>query len=189
MLSRSLLGWTCGFYDFDLDGDEDLFVVNGHVYPEATMETMDSPRNQPVLMLERTGNRFTQVKMPGEYLDRSAVFGDLDNDGDTDAIVAQRSGDVRVLQNDSVHGKPRIVQLIGNNKNPRGLGAKIIVTHEDGRTTTRWNTDGFGFQSSFAVPKHFFIKPIKTIEVIWSNGKKQTISNVPTDDLIVIKQN
>jgi hypothetical protein len=41
-ISRPYLGWSCGFFDFDHDGDEDLFMVNGHVYPNATVESMDS---------------------------------------------------------------------------------------------------------------------------------------------------
>jgi len=188
LLSRSLLGWTCGFHDFDLDGDEDLFIVNGHVYPEATMNTMDSPRNQPALLLKRNSDRFERVALQGEFRDRAAVFGDLDNDGDIDVIVAQRSGDVRVLRNDSQHEQPWIIQLQGDEKNPRGLGAKLLVTFVDGTTTTRWNTDGFGFQSSSATPKHLFNKPIKIIEVVWPNGDKQTVTKIPSNGVCIILQ-
>ena len=31
---RPLLGWSTGLADFDLDGWLDLFVVNGHLYPQ-----------------------------------------------------------------------------------------------------------------------------------------------------------
>jgi hypothetical protein len=188
LLSRPLLGWTCGFHDFDLDGDEDLFVVNGHVYPEATNETMDSARKQPVLLLERTEDRFTQVKQVGEYRDRAAVFGDLDNDGDTDVIIAQRSGDVRVLRNDSKHRQPWIVQLKGEGKNSKGLGAKIMVTFKDGTTATRWNMDGFGFQSSSAPQKHLFAKPITSVEVTWVGGETQLVTNIPPNVPILISK-
>ncbi len=171
LLSRSLLGWTCGFHDFDLDGDKDLFVVNGHVYPNATMGTMDSPRNQPILLLERIGNRFERVKLPGEYSDRAAVFGDLDSDGDTDVIIAERCGDVRILRNDTQHEKPLTIKL------PRQyLGTKINVTFEDGTTATSWNTDGFGFQSSSVSDKYYFHKPIDSVQVTWPNGEKEFVA-------------
>jgi hypothetical protein len=188
LLSRPLLGWTCGFHDFNLDGDEDLFVVNGHVYPEATVESMDSAREQPVLLLERTGARFTQVKQEGLFRDRSAVFGDLDNDGDTDVVVAQRNGEVRVLRNDSPHEQPWIIQLQGAGKNPRGLGAKLLVTFEDGTSATRWNTDGFGFQSSSSTPLHLFANPsaIRQIEVIWPNSNSQVLTAFTADDAVLI---
>jgi hypothetical protein len=188
LLSRSLLGWSCGFHDFDLDGDEDLFVVNGHVYPNATMETMDSTRNQPILLLQRDGTRFFQVEQEGRYRDRAAVFGDLDNDGDTDVIVAQRSGKVRVLRNDSARSEPYIVQLKDNRKNPKGLGAKLVSTFKDGTTATRWNTDGFGFQSSSSVQKHFFPKPVSKVEIIWSDGTKQIVGDIAKQELVVISR-
>jgi hypothetical protein len=186
--SRSLLGWTCGFHDFDLDGDEDLFVVNGHVYPEATTETMDSARNQPVLLLERAGNRFTQVKQEGEFRDRAAVFGDVDNDGDTDVIVAQRSGAVRVLRNDSMHQQSVAIQLQGDSKNPRALGAKIKVTFADGSSAIRWNMDGSGFQSSCAPQKHLFVKPITSVEVTWVGGVKQLVTEIPPNGPVLISK-
>ncbi|MDP7005541.1 MAG: CRTAC1 family protein, partial [Phycisphaerales bacterium] len=186
--SRSLLGWTCGFHDFDLDGDEDLFIVNGHVYPNATRETMDSSRNQPVLVLQRESDRFTDVKQEGEYRDRAAVFGDLDNDGDTDVIIAQRCGDVRVLRNDSTHTEPYIVQLKGNRKNPKGLGAKLVITFKDGTTVTRWNTGGFGFQSSTSIQKHLFPKPISEVRVTWADGTEQTVGDVTKEGVVVISK-
>ncbi len=183
LVSRTLLGWTCGFHDFDLDGDEDLFVVNGHVYPEATMETMDSSRNQPVLLLERMGSRFERLKLPGEYRDRAAVFGDLDNDGDTDVVVAQRNGEIRMLRNDSLHDQPFTIELHG-----QCLGAKLEILYRDGSKSTRWITDGFGFQSSSSTQKQLFAKPISSIEVTWPDGIKQAVQKVPANGLITIKQ-
>ncbi|MDG1136808.1 MAG: CRTAC1 family protein [Phycisphaerales bacterium] len=174
LLSRTQLGWTCGFHDFDLDGDEDLFIVNGHVYPNASMETMDSAREQPVLLLERKGERFERVDLPGKYRDRAAVFGDLDNDGDTDVIVAQRGGDVRVLRNDARLEQPFIVEFKG-----ACLGAKIHVSFMDGSNTTSWITDGFGFQSSSKNARKVFTKPISSVEITWPSGNQETIVDVP----------
>lgn len=181
LLSRSLLGWTSGFHDFDLDGDEDLFVVNGHVYPNATMETMDSTRRQPVLLLERRGSRFERISLPGEYLDRTAVFGDLENDGDTDVIVAQRSGDIRVLRNDVQHEPPLLLELQG-----ACLGAKITVKFRDETTTTRWNTDGFGFQSSSVSNRVVLVKPVESIEITWATGMKSVVVDVPESGVITL---
>jgi len=181
LLSRSLLGWTCAFHDFDLDGDEDLFILNGHVYPNATMETMDSARSQPVLLLERKGERFERVAIPGEHRDRTAVFGDLDNDGDTDVIVAQRSGDIRVLRNDAQHEQPLTIEFDG-----AIFGAKITVTFMDGSNTTTWITDGFGFQSSSNEARKIFIQPIESLEITWASGKRDIIVNVPKSGVFTI---
>jgi hypothetical protein len=190
--SRTLLGWSCGFHDFDLDGDEDLFIVNGHVYPEATKETMDSQREQPVLLYERVGDRFVQRHLEstsGEHRDRSAVFGDLDTDGDIDIIVAERNGAIRVLQNDANIQVPLFVKLRGNKGNPNALGATVRYTFDDGTTSVRWLTDGSGFQSS-SVPQHFVVpkgKVITEIEVTWPNGEKQIVTEILEDSVIIQK--
>lgn len=112
MVSRTLLGWSAGFFDFDLDGEEDLFFVNGHVYPQATMQTMDSEYLQPPMLFERTGPRFTRAKpqTAGDWLqtprrDRNAVFADFDHDGDIDIIIGELNGPIRALRNDALAAK------------------------------------------------------------------------------------
>lgn len=188
--SRTLLGWTCGFHDFDLDGDEDLLIVNGHVYPEATKETIDSSREQPMLLLERVGNRFVQQKQENTYRDRAAVFGDLDSDGDIDVIVAERHGAIRVLQNNVNVADPFFVKLQGKSGNPKALGTSIGITFDDGTTTARWLTDGSGFQSS-SPPLQFVVptgRTIATIEIVWPNGTTQTVTEIPKAGLLTISQ-
>jgi len=200
LMSRSLLGWTCGFHDFDLDGDEDLFIVNGHVYPEATVETIDSSRSQPVVLLERQGAVFNehsqhplcvlQVSMRA----RTAVFGDLDRDGDTDVIIAQRSGTVRVLENktcDQQALKPLVIILEGTDQNPHGLGAAIHLTLDDDTVLSRWNHDGSGFQSSMSVPVVIAFpkgRTPKKLEVIWADGSRQLIDQVPLTGEFIVRQ-
>jgi hypothetical protein len=190
LASRTLLGWTCGFHDFDLDGDEDLFIVNGHVYPEATMATIDSPRKQPVLLYERVGDRFVQRLQENTYRDRAAVFGDLDTDGDIDVIVAERHGAVRVLQNNANITDPFYVKLQGTTGNPKAIGATMRITFQDGSVVTRWLTDGSGFQSS-STPLQYVLPKGKTIikiDIVWPNGEKQVVTEIPNEGLLTIGQ-
>lgn len=126
------------------------------------------------------------VEQEGAYQDRAAVFGDVDNDGDIDAIVSQRSGDIRLLRNDLEHGLPQCLKVQGNGGNPKGLGAKLNITFEDGSTSTRWNTDGFGFQSSTSVQKHLLTKPIYEVKVTWPDGTTQTEVNVTKEGVVDI---
>ena len=145
------LAWGCGFYDFDLDGDLDLFVANGHVYKE-------------IDLFERTGTSYEQYPAVFECLDpaklkyrevgpkpfkgpnasppdwlkyedvfagkgletrrccRAACFNDFDNDGDVDVLVGTMNDPMIDLRNDLAHGpKNRWLKLM-----PRMPGTKNL---------------------------------------------------------------
>ncbi len=196
MISRPFLGWSCGFADFDHDGDEDLLVVNGHVYPEATFETMDSDYRQPPLLFERAGSRFARVTAgAGAFLSeprrgRAAVMGDLDGDGDLDVVTGDLNGPIRVLRNDGAGGTWLIVQLRDSSGgNPGGIGARIEVITPAARQR-RWLIGG-GFQSSTAPYGHFGLPPgteTVSVEVSWPDGQVQRLDNVAAGRLLTVRR-
>ncbi len=200
-VSRPFLGWATGFFDFDHDGDEDLVVFNGHVYPAATVETMDSTYRQTPLLFERAGPRFERVLpdragpwLAEAHVDRSAAFGDLDGDGDVDMVVGERGGPVRVLENDGARGHWVAVALSDRRAgNRHGLGAKVVL--RQGTTTrttqTRWVFGGGSFQSASAPVAHFGLgaasQPV-TLEVTWSDGTVQRIDKVLVDRVNAVER-
>ncbi len=199
LVSRPFLGWSCGFYDLDHDGDEDLLVVNGHVYPEATMERMNSWYEQVPLLFARRGTRFERVLAAeaGPFLDRprrdrAAVFGDLDGDGDVDAAVGELNGPVRVLRNDRDGGNWLVVGLSDDregSRNRRGLGAVVEVT-AGGEVRRRWVHSG-GYQSSSALAAHFGLPSEAagvTVEVTWPDGSRSRLEGVATRQHLVVRR-
>jgi hypothetical protein len=124
------------------------------------------------------------------YRDRAAVFGDLDTDGDIDVIVAERHGAVRVLQNNANITDPFYVKLQGTTGNPKAIGATMRITFQDGSVVTRWLTDGSGFQSS-STPLQYVLPKGKTIikiDIVWPNGEKQVVTEIPNEGLLTIGQ-
>lgn len=182
-VSRPYLGWSCAFADLDHDGDEDLLAFNGHVYPEATMETMDSAYEQPPLLFRREARTFVRMTAGPEDAwlarvgrDRTAVFADLDRDGDLDVVVGELNGPVRILENLIDDGRATsIVVALDDATTPgnrRALGAIVELETDAGRMR-RWIVGGGGFQSSLAPEVHFGVpkdRRVTALRVRWPDG-------------------
>lgn len=182
-ISRPFLGWAAHFADLDLDGDEDLLIFNGHVYPQATTATMNSEYRQPALCFERRGAAFERVEadwLAPAHVDRSAVFGDLDRDGDIDAIVAEQHGPLRLYENLAPPGNWLQIELLderSQSKNRRGLGARIEVVQGQ-LTQTRWIHSGGSYQAANPASAHLGFpgaEPVR-VRVFWPDG---AISDLP----------
>jgi hypothetical protein len=195
-VSRPFCGWAAAFVDFDHDADEDLLVVNGHVYPQATRAVFDSDYEQRPLLMERRGRRFEAVTTAGAWTleprrDRTAVFADFDRDGDVDVLIGELNGPLRVIRND--HAKPDVPDwLVVELRDPRpgvgnrwAIGSMVEVRSVDAdgtkRTQRRWMWGGGPFQSTLAPELHVGL-PIgsTSIEVVatWPDGTTTTMRDV-----------
>lgn len=86
-LSLPLSGWSAGVYDFNNDGDKDIFSATGHAEDNAEL-TSDAGSRQPnIVFLVRGDGTFSIVEMPGTALHRGAAFGDFNRDGRMDVVV------------------------------------------------------------------------------------------------------
>src|SRR5262245_58980481 len=104
------LGWGGGFFDADLDGDLDLFVANGHVYPQGSQVGM-GPWLQKSQLFESTRDgervRFVDVTdsagadLAKPCSARGVAFADADDDGDLDLLVVDVDAPPRLLENRS----------------------------------------------------------------------------------------
>src|SRR3954466_9276758 len=129
-------GWGARFADFDADGLRDIFVAQGHVLDTIEQTTGFLLYRQPPLLLRNTGRPFVNVsesaglKVP--LAARGAAFGDIDNDGDTDVVLAQTDGPALVLRNSGTKNHWLGLALAGAGTNRQGLGARVVVTDAGG---------------------------------------------------------
>lgn len=127
------LGWGIGFVDLDLDGDLDLFFVNGHVddYADGRGEGMGYPQPAGVYRNDGDGTFADVSEEAGPFFQRrqvarSAAFGDWDDDGDADVLIGVNNGRTVVLRNDTPRqGNWIRLRLIGRHCNRDGLGARV----------------------------------------------------------------
>jgi len=178
------LGWACGFFDAELDGDLDLMIANGHVYPQATEIGMSGWLQTSQLFRaeqdERLGFVWTDAtaSVAGDLATprsaRSLAFADADNDGDIDVCVIDLDEAPRLLENRTARkGHWVSVRAIGTASNRDSYGA-IVQVHAAGRTWTSEVRTADGLYSAHDPRRHFGLGPIESIdwiEVRWPSGR------------------
>jgi hypothetical protein len=195
------LGWGAGFLDAECDGDLDLLIANGHVYPQAKEIGMSGWKMETQLYEAVTGSSGKVVwldatvriggGLEGLHSARGLALGDPDDDGDVDALVTDLDERPRLLENRSVRGGRWIsVRLRGTRSNRDGIGAKVRV-RAGGRVWTRELRLSSGLYSSHDPRLHFGLGPVSKIdavEVEWPSGARSTVAGPALDSILVVHE-
>src|SRR5881398_2685191 len=132
-LNTRWLGWGCGFIDLDNDGWLDLFLTNGHVYPEVAQLKTEAAYKQRKVVYRNLGNgRFADVTeqlgppATTPKAGRGAAFGDFDNDGQIDVAIANVNDqpDLYRLKGDT-RNHWITLKLVGTISNRDAIGARV----------------------------------------------------------------
>jgi len=197
-VNTRFLGWGCGFVDFDNDGWLDIFLVNGHVYPEVEKLTTEAgyPQRKVLYQNQRNGS-FKDIaeKIGGPLLEptasRGAAFGDFDNDGDVDVVINTVNDIPVLLRTDSATNNNWIsIKLIGVKSNRDGVGSRIKVD-ADGRAQVGEVRSGGSYYSQNDMRVHFGLgkaTKARTIEARWPSGVVDTLSDVAAGQVVYIKE-
>lgn len=194
----SQLAWGTRFFDADQDGDLDLIVANGHVYPQVDRGVTGSPYRQPDQLFANRGDGvFDEVSKAAGLaalaptVSRGIAVGDTDQDGDVDVFVSNLDDAPRLLVNTTVDaGHWLLVQLVGSASNRDGIGARIRVD-SGGRSQWRTVSGAGSYLSAHDVRAHFGLGPSATvdeIEVTWPDGSVQTTGRGRANRLVIISQ-
>ena len=188
---RTLQSVTFGlfFVDADLDGFQDLFMVNGHVVDEARLR--NAPRAQRPQLFRNTGaGRFQEVPAaPGSGLDRllvgrGAAYADYDGDGDADIVIQQNQGPALLLRNDLTTPRHFLrVQLTGTKSNRDGIGADVRVYTGAGAQRQMLRT-GISYLSQSEFPLLFGLGQetrATRVEIVWPSGATDVYRDVPAN--------
>ena len=183
--SRPLVGWGCSLEDFDSDGLPDMFVVNGEIDDNLPLFGQAISYELPPLFYRNLGDgRFGRITdsgpfFSGKHAGRGAAFGDLDNDGDLDAVVSRMNTTPIVLRNDTPQGHWIRFALRGTRSNRSALGATVVV-HAGGRRFWRAVKGGESYLSSNDTRLHVglgTIDRVDEVEVRWPDGKTSTVES------------
>ncbi len=187
-------GFGTGWIDFDNDGRLDLFLANGAVTLREEQRGQPQPFKEKNLLLrnEGSGKFIDYSARAGKPFDlnevtRGAAFGDIDNDGDIDIVIANNDGPARLLRNDS----PATGFVLVDAQAPQALGAVVTLYREDLQPLIRRVHTDSSYCSASDARVHFGLgdKPvIGAIEVLWPDGKRETWTAPPNNGIFVARK-
>jgi len=192
MISLPYVGWGTKFFDYDNDGWLDLFVANGHAYPQR-----DRYRQRKLLYRNNHDGTFSEVAAQSgsalmeERASRGTAFGDIDNDGDVDIVVNDLDGVPQLLRNDGGNKNNWIiVKTIGTKSNRNGIGAKVKVVSGDLIQLDEVRSGG-SYLSQNDLKLHFGLEKrtnVDLIQVRWPSGAVDTLTNVTANKVVTVKE-
>ncbi|HMB71854.1 MAG TPA: CRTAC1 family protein [bacterium] len=197
---ESLLTLAFGafFFDFDLDGRQDILVANGHVEDEIQKVQSRVSYAQPAHLFRNLGNgSFRDVAGDSPALSqavvaRGAACADFDGDGDLDVAMVTSGGPVRLLRNDGADGGRSVrVKLVGGaGSNPHGYGARVQVT-AGGRTQTAWSRAGHSYASQSENVLTFGLEGADAADAVtvrWPSGKVSRVTDVAAGERLEVRE-
>jgi hypothetical protein len=195
--TRALTGWGIGLYDFDNDGNKDVFTANAH-FPALDRYLGREPALPNSVFRNRGDGHFEDVsktagpdfQLAGQY--RGVAFADFDNDGRLDAVVANGNGPARLFRNVTPDaGHWLALQLRGTRSNRDGIGASVALTLPSGRRLFNHCTTSVGYASSSEPLVRFGLAKetsARLIRIRWPSGQVQELHNVKADRVLKVRE-
>ena len=196
--SRPYTGFGTILIDYDNDGDHDLLIANGAVLRQekGIGDRLAEYAQKNQLYRNNGTGRFEDVsELAGEsfnksQISRGAAVGDIDNDGDLDAVISNADGPAELLIN---RGEPAhhwlSVKLRGIVSNRDGVGARVALLRRNGdRLWRRAHTDG-SYLSASDIRVHFGMgtdPQVHGIGVIWPAGGREIWTDIEADTRITL---
>jgi enediyne biosynthesis protein E4 len=192
------LGWATAFVDFGNDGWLDLFLANGHVYPEvAQLQTEAAYEQRKVVYVSRGNGRFEDVSerlgppVTTPRAARGAAFGDIDDDGDVDVVVSNVNGPPDLFRTETEPGRHwLLVKLVGTTSNRSAIGSRVACTAGGVR---QWQEvrGGGSYMSQNDLRAHFGLGETAKVDrlwVRWPGGLEEEWRDVRADQVLTLRE-
>ncbi len=205
--------WDADFFDYDHDGDEDLYVLNGmndfNVYStenpyyrnphdgEKVNVVFSQSHREKNVLFQNEGGRLRQQESGLELLSnaRSAAYFDYDLDGDLDVVLNNYHGPAALMQNQAgvKSGRWLKVRLVGNPEKGvtrDAIGARLLLNGKSIKQVWREVHGTIGYLSVHPKEQHFGVGDEDTVDltITWPNGEIQNLNGLATNQAHQISQ-
>jgi hypothetical protein len=195
--TRLMSGWGLRFFDFDNDGNLDLFLANGHPDDQVDYYAGQVKYREPMLLFRGDGTRLRNIsKQAGPAFEKSfpargMAIGDFNNDGRLDVLVGNNGEAPLLLRNNAGAGNHWVgLRLQGTKCNRDAVGARITWS-AGGVTRTRLKTAGGSYLSSHD-PREVLglgaAGKVDWVEIKWPqpSGAVERLAEVPVDRYVTV---
>jgi hypothetical protein len=187
--SAQFVGWGAFFFDYDNDGDLDIFKVN------SDLSRLFGQEDQVYENLG--GGKFRDVSDTlGEYfgeerMGRGAAPADYDNDGDLDVFIVNLNERAVLLRNEGGNRRGYLeVRLAGRASNRDGVGARVEV-QAGGRTQVAEKVASGGYLSQRDPRLHFGLgeeRSVQRLRIVWPSGRTQELRDVRAGQILTVEE-
>jgi hypothetical protein len=192
------VSWGIFFFDYDLDGLEDLFVVNGHVNDQVhKIQPTQTHAQRSLLFLNAGGGVFREVgpesgaAVARKIVARGAAYLDMDNDGDLDIVITTNGGPAHLLRNEGGNQNRFLrLTLLRGQRAGDGIGARVTLQRKGGEQV-KWVKSGSSYLSQSELPLTFGLGPDGApvaVRVLWPSGRQETLSGLEPNRAYSIRE-
>lgn len=191
------VGWGPAFFDYDNDGWKDLFLVNGHVFPEIDRKQTDIRfRERRILYHNLRNGKFDDISeragsgITDRHSSRGVAVADIDNDGTPEILINNQGERPSLLK---LTTKPAAnwlsLRLTGTKSNRSAIGARVRLT-AGGTTQVDEVRSGGGFISQNDLRLPFGLGPATRadVEIRWPSGKVQQVAVEKVNQTVSIQE-
>jgi hypothetical protein len=195
--NSQFLGWGTLFVDIDNDGWSDIFMANGHVYPEVDTKGLNNTfRERKLLYWNEHDGKFRDISMtsgPGissPFNSHGVAAADFDNDGNVEILVNNSHDRPSLLKNNGDHGNWILLDLQVTKSNRDEIGARVTVRAGKHQQTQEVLSGG-GYDSQSDLRLHFGLgaaSKVDDLEIRWPSGLVQHLPNVTGNRIVKIRE-
>ena len=197
--SLLMLTFGCFFFDFDLDGQLDIFAANGHVVDDIEKVQARVKYRQPPHLFRNLGKKkFANVindvgaELRRAIVARGTAYADIDHDGDQDLVLTTNGGPAYLYRNDGGNTN-HVLRVVteGTTSNRSGVGARVELQLAGGAKPWQIVKTGSSYLSQSELALTFGLgaqTSVAGLRVTWPNGKSEVTSAIKADHVVTLKE-